>query len=770
MNRSSSHPIVFSALLLLQAGSASALFAAPVSFAENIQPIFEQSCLPCHNATKAEGGLILESPENMLEGGDAGAALKPGDPRQSLLFLTAAHLKKPFMPPEANKAKAPALSNAELDVLERWIQEGAGGQPRQKAPVVWQKMPSQLNGVAAVAVSPEGEFAAVARNNTVTIYNQLTGAKVTSFVPHPDVVGALAFSPDGVLLATGSRGEVKLWKRVFDSGASVPDALAGGSATSADGTYLATIETDGSVRLKDAKAGREIAKLAADQPLLAAKADLELKLAGAKFEVTFLESEQKSLAEKVAKLTSDLAAAEKARTELQPKRAGLEKTLSDTSQQKERLMLERDTLEDAYTLAGKALEAAGDAKTAATVELSNANALLKAATPETKASAEATLSEAKASADKAAEAHKTAEAAEKNAKEKREAKQKEYSDAIKAHGVAAGALSSALTLDRNAQNYAQVLAQSTAEQAVQKTALEKASAALKSLEGDVAAATENVANTRPAAAESAVFSPDGAVLFTRHTGGVIKAWSGRNGRPLLHFDTRPRWELVRAIGAASKLDTPLSNRVNALAFSPDGRWLATGAGEPSRSGQIKVWAVDSGSLIRELVKPHRDTVLSLDFSSDGKWLASGSSDRAVRVWETQTGKMFRNLEAHSNQVLSVSLRSDGRRIASASADNSVKTWDLQRSDVVATFSTFNKEVNFVRYLGRSDELVATSGTPAVKILKDAGGETRAKTDGFTRFVTAGAVSRDGTIQLVGDADGVARLLDRDGKILVEWAR
>jgi hypothetical protein len=155
--------------------------------------------------------------------------------------------------------------------------------------------------------------------------------------------------------------------------------------------------------------------------------------------------------------------------------------------------------------------------------------------------------------------------------------------------------------------------------------------------------------------------------------------------------------------------------------------------------------------VREFVKPHKDTVLALDFSVDGRWLASGSSDRAVRVWDAHTGKLHRNLEAHSSQVLAVSLRGDGRRVASGSADNSVKTWDIQRSDVVATFATFTKEVGFLRYLGRGDELVAASGTPAVKILKDAGGETRAKTEGFKRFITAGAASKDGASQLVGDA-------------------
>ena len=768
MSRRIFQSAILAAVLLFE--WAASVSGAPLSFATDIQPMLEQSCLPCHNATKAEGGLLLESPKDMLEGGDAGAALKPNKARESLLFLTAAHLKKPFMPPEANKAKAPALTKPELERLERWIEEGALGLAKQKEPVAWKEMPARVTGVGAVALSPEGQFAAVARGNRVSVYDLVIGHKVASFTPHPDLVCALAFSPDGSLLATGSRGEAKLWKRVFASKVQPPEIFASGTATSADGAYTALLEADGSLRLKQVQDGKELAKLGADHALVAAKDALELEVAGAKFEVSFLEGELKTLEEKVTKLTADLATAEKARSELQPKRAGLEKTLADTLQQKDRLMLERDALEETFATASRALEQADQAKSAAASGLSSATALLQKAGPDAKAEAEASVAGARTVSEKALEHHKAADTAAKEVKEKREAKQKEYTEAIKAHGVAAGAFSSAVTLERNAKNYAEVLTQSTAEQAVQKGSLEKARAALKAVEAELAAAAEKVANARLAGVEGVGFSADGAVLFTAHAGGVLKAWSGRSGRPLVHPDTQPRWELVRTLGDAAKVETPLANRVNAVAFSPDGRWLATGAGEPSRSGQIKLWATDSGALVREFAKPHKDTVLALDFSRDGRWLVSGSSDRAVRVWDTQTGKLYRNLEAHSNQVLAVSLRNDGRRLASASADNSVKTWDIQRSDVVATFATFTKEVSFLRYLGKGDELVAASGTPAVKILKDGGGETRAKTEGFKRFITAGAASKDGAVQWLGDSEGVVRLLDRDGKILGEWPR
>jgi WD40 repeat protein len=196
---------------------------------------------------------------------------------------------------------------------------------------------------------------------------------------------------------------------------------------------------------------------------------------------------------------------------------------------------------------------------------------------------------------------------------------------------------------------------------------------------------------------------------------------------------------------------------------------------------LKLWDPVSGALVRDFPKAHRDAVLALDVTPDGRLLASGSADRAVRLWEVGTGKMYRNLEAHSSHVLSVSVRGDGRRVASAGADNTVKTWDVERSDVVGTFSNFTKEVNFVRYLGRSADMLVASAMPAVRILQDtgsselkgskilfAGAEARGETPGFDRFVTAAGASADGRAQLVGDAAGQLRLLGPDGKILAQW--
>jgi len=85
-----------------------------------------------------------------------------------------------------------------------------------------------------------------------------------------------------------------------------------------------------------------------------------------------------------------------------------------------------------------------------------------------------------------------------------------------------------------------------------------------------------------------------------------------------------------------------------------------------------------------------------------------------------------------------------------------------------TFADFTKEVNSIHYVGQSNMVLATGGAPVVRVMNDAGGDVRAKTDGFARFVTGAAISRDGQIQVIGDVSGTLRVINADGKILAQW--
>ncbi|MGV3659630.1 MAG: c-type cytochrome domain-containing protein [Prosthecobacter sp.] len=90
--------------------------ATPPDFQRDILPIFEEKCIRCHGAKRKGGKLDMRTMEALLEGGDTGAALKPGNARKSLL-IELIHYKE--MPPK--KEKDPPVTAAELELMRRWI-------------------------------------------------------------------------------------------------------------------------------------------------------------------------------------------------------------------------------------------------------------------------------------------------------------------------------------------------------------------------------------------------------------------------------------------------------------------------------------------------------------------------------------------------------------------------------------------------------------------------------------------------------------------------
>jgi len=126
-------------------------------------------------------------------------------------------------------------------------------------------------------------------------------------------------------------------------------------------------------------------------------------------------------------------------------------------------------------------------------------------------------------------------------------------------------------------------------------------------------------------------------------------------------------EFVRSLQA--------SDEVEAVAFSADGSLVAGG----SKNGVIRVWDSSTGELNREMPKSSDTSslseVTSLAFSPDGKMLAAGRADNNVVIWNPETGERINTLRAHSGRVNSVAFSSDGKTVASGADDSTVKLWD-----------------------------------------------------------------------------------------------
>src|SRR5262249_35464643 len=130
-----------------------------------------------------------------------------------------------------------------------------------------------------------------------------------------------------------------------------------------------------------------------------------------------------------------------------------------------------------------------------------------------------------------------------------------------------------------------------------------------------------------------------------------------------------QWSEARTFG-------PHVSRVLAIDFSPDGKLMATGGGEPSRSGEGKGWEGATGKLVRSLDTLHSDTVFAVRFSPDGTKLASASADKFLKVTNVADGKELKAFEGHTHHVLAADWSSDGKKLATGGADSAVKVWDF----------------------------------------------------------------------------------------------
>ncbi|OAQ60293.1 WD domain, g-beta repeat domain-containing protein [Pochonia chlamydosporia 170] len=176
------------------------------------------------------------------------------------------------------------------------------------------------------------------------------------------------------------------------------------------------------------------------------------------------------------------------------------------------------------------------------------------------------------------------------------------------------------------------------------------------------------------------FSNDGSRLASGSVDSSIQIWDLESGYGVGTLNTRD--------GCA-----------RAVAFSPDASVLATGCGKT-----ICLWNLQKLKVSMRL-KKHYDSVNALAFSPSGRQLASASADRTIVLWDVVSGQLLRQISAHSGEVLTISFSPDGKMVASGSEDCTVKMWPVAECEAPQTGTTLADELG----AGTSDEEKASPG-------------------------------------------------------------
>lgn len=198
--------------------------------------------------------------------------------------------------------------------------------------------------------------------------------------------------------------------------------------------------------------------------------------------------------------------------------------------------------------------------------------------------------------------------------------------------------------------------------------------------------------------------------------------------------------------------------IDAVAYSPDGRFVLTG------SQEARLWEVDTGRELRRF-EGHLYGVRSVAFSPDGRQVLTGG-DSTARIWDTATGLELRRFEGHTSDVRAAAFSPNGRYVVTASVDGTARLWDTATGNELRRFQArdevtypaavaFSPDGRFI--VTGSGSLVYARGDRTPRLWEVETGREVRSFAGHAGDVTAVAFSPDGRQVLSGSTDRTIRI-------------
>ena len=643
------------------------------------------------------------------------------------------------------------------------------------------------DGAAAPAVTPLKELTGIAQ-------------PTTALVELPTM--------SGHLLTGSGDGIVRLWNT--DNAAVVRqfahEAPINGIAVSPDGARLATVGTVPGMKLWETSSGKRLAEIKGDQRIADRLAARDVDVAVGKQDVEFAKAQvaaaEKAVqasAEEIKKVAEQTSAAEKKLAEKAATAEAATKARQDADAVAAKATAAVPVATEVHETAMKVAEAAAATVASAAAAVAAFKTKADAADADVLKNLEAATAAATQAKGLSEQTVTRATQQVEQAKVQAAEATKKATDATAAQTTAEEAKKQAdlsvATAKRAVEFAAEQEKRTKADVPLRATELSTAESQLAALEqARKETEAESAASAKPFV--SASFSGDGAWLACLEADGRMLVLGAVDGQARSTWDAaRPAgpggmatfvggtrmlvaggtsaaaiweagepWSLERTIGgegtppaADDEVAGPPIDIVTALAFAADGSLLASGSGRPSRSGEIKLWKVADGGLVRPLAHPHSDTVMSLEFSRRGDLLASGGADRFLKVHAVADGAAVRSFEGHTGHVLGVAWQANGRRLASAGADGAIKVWDFTSGVQQRTIAVGKKEVTAARFVGSGEELLAASGEPSLKLSNAASGAVVRDFRGPGSYLLSAAAA--GPFAVAGAQDGRLRIWD-----------
>ncbi len=289
------------------------------------------------------------------------------------------------------------------------------------------------------------------------------------------------------------------------------------------------------------------------------------------------------------------------------------------------------------------------------------------------------------------------------------------------------------------------------------------------------------------------FHPDGQLLATGSTTGVVQVWRLMDGELILNLPAPPSGVVVDAVwhpsgelllfpaeGGAGIAVWDLSTQTQVgilaadrladgyFAISPDGALVAGQGSDYS----LLIWDFATHRL-RHRLTGHTDRIIRICYGWDGKWMASSSDDQTVRVWDMVEGKLQHTLNIHEHKIVGLATHPSRNEIASAANDSTLAIWDADTGRLRHLFRGYAGAVTGVAFSPDGAKVVSGSFSGQMNVWEVESGRSRLSVVRAHEMGSyAVAYSPDGKIVATSNAGGesMVQLWDAESGRLVRTLR